>query len=114
MPALRRADGSQRSGAGNSLAAQPVLGLPALRAALLDDLPLPARRSGRGRSRAAQTRGRITLSFRRMNTSPDSDDEDDEILEDEEFDEDGEFEEDDEDFDPDADEDDETWQVVAA
>ncbi len=48
-----------------------------------------------------------------MRTMPDSDDEDDEILEDEEFDEDGESDADDEDFDPETDDDPETWQVVA-
>ena len=49
-----------------------------------------------------------------MNTSPNLDDEDDEVLEDEEFDEDGEGFEDDEDSDPEDDEEDETWQVVAS
>src|SRR5687767_10399494 len=44
-----------------------------------------------------------------MNTSPDLDDEDDEVLEDEEFDEDAESNEDDEDLDPEEDEDEETW-----
>ena len=49
-----------------------------------------------------------------MNTSPNLDDEDDEILEDEEFDEDAEGDEDDDDADADDDEEEETWQVVAS
>ena len=47
-------------------------------------------------------------------TSPNVDDEDDEVLEDEEFDEDSEFDEDDEDADLEDEDDEETWQVVAA
>ena len=49
-----------------------------------------------------------------MNTSPNSDDEDDEVLEDEEFDEDSEGFEDDEDSDSEDDDEEETWQVVAS
>jgi hypothetical protein len=48
-----------------------------------------------------------------MNTSPDLDDEDDEVIEDEEFDEDAEVDEDEEDGDLEDDEEEETWQVVA-
>jgi hypothetical protein len=44
-------------------------------------------------------------------TSPDADDEDDEVLEDEEFDEDFDADEDDEDADPDEEDEEETWQV---
>jgi hypothetical protein len=49
-----------------------------------------------------------------MNTSPSTDDEDDEVLEDEEFDEDADGEDDDDDADLDDEEEEETWQVVAA
>ena len=47
-----------------------------------------------------------------MHTSPDLDDEDDEVLDDEEFDEDADHDEDDEDLDDDDDEEEETWQVA--
>ena len=49
-----------------------------------------------------------------MHTSPNFDDEDDEVLDDEEFDEDSEGFEDDEDIDPEDEDEDETWQVVAS
>jgi hypothetical protein len=85
-----------------------------MRTSLLDDLPDSTwRRRGGSSGAGGQADGRIILQAGSlMKTSPDVDDEDDEILEDEEFDEEAEFDEDDEDFDAEEGEDDETWQVI--
>ena len=75
-------------------------------------------RSGPRGTRRTQTRRRMTFCRHAMHTSPDVDDEDDEVLDDEEFDEDADLDEDADDLDEDEDEDedgeDETWQVVSS
>lgn len=98
------------------MAAQSILGVPAMRPALLDDLPNPARRGGGSPGGRSETTRRMTFLCKAplpMLTSPDTDDEDedDEVLEDEEFDEDSERDEDEDDLDEDEDEEEETWQV---
>jgi hypothetical protein len=85
-----------------------------MRATLLDDLPVSARRGSRGIAARGKTGSRIdSVHQPSMHTRPDLD-EDDEILEDEEFDEDADPDGEDEDFDPDEEDEPETWQVVAA
>ena len=80
----------------------------------MDDLPVAARRCpDRGRPRG-ETRRRVIPVRPVMNTSPNIDGEDDEVIDDEEFDEDAELDEDGEDDDLDDDEEEETWQVVAS
>jgi hypothetical protein len=82
------------------VAAQPVLGLPALRETLLDNLSVTAgRRSGRTGSQSRRLRVNPTLQ------------DDDEVLDDEEFDEDEDADKDDDDDDSDDEEEEETWQV---
>jgi hypothetical protein len=98
------------------VAAEPVLGVPEVRPALLDDVSDPTGGRSRPFGRATRCREnprRISVCRPPMFTSPTDDDDDDEVLEDEEFDEESERDEDDEDLDDEDDEDEETWLVVA-
>ena len=95
------------------MATEPVLGVPELRPALLDDLSHTTGRRSRRATRCGETPGRIATCRPLMFTNPTDDDDDDEILEDEEFDDGLEGDEDDEDSDDEDDEDEETWLVVA-
>jgi hypothetical protein len=56
MSAVRRSDGPERSSARHSLAAESILGLSKMWASLLDDVPIPAWRRGRGAPGSAGTR----------------------------------------------------------
>jgi hypothetical protein len=105
------------------MATESVLGLPEMRPPLLDDL-YDAARSRRARSahrdstsgvgtQAGTTRPQTRRDrvMRKLFSSPEDDEDEDDLFEDEEFDKDVDFDEEDEDVDED-DEEEETWQVT--
>lgn len=125
-----RTNGSQRSGAGNALATEPVLGVPEVQPALLDNVSVAAwcraghssARRRRGGSRCASPGARCARRAPRRQTgltgSMDfllDDEEDEEVFDDEDFDQDKDSEDADEDSEEDDEEDDEEeeegWQV---
>jgi hypothetical protein len=87
-----RTNGFERPAAGNALAAKPVLGLPEVQPALLDDVPHTAGSSARCRRSvpAACRRSSDSLDPQELMMEFLLDDEDDEVFDDEDFDEDAE------------------------
>jgi hypothetical protein len=98
MHALRRADGDARSGAGHAVDARSILGVPAMRKTLLDNLSSAGSRQGETGCGA----GVMRLGDDEIDD--DIDDDDDDVPDTDEDDD----EDDDQD---DDDEEEETWQV---
>jgi hypothetical protein len=96
------------------VAAKPVLGLPEVRPSLLDHLSVATRRGSSSTCATPESDHSIIAQVHAMNSRPDIDDEDDEVIEDEDFDEDGESDNDEDDLDDEDSDEEETWQVCVS